>query len=158
MLIGLGSSGPHTNGYSLIRKVFEGVPLEMVIPELGVALGDALLAPHRSYLLPMSSALPNILALAHITGGGFIENIPRVLPEGLGAVVHLGSWPIPPLFSLIQQLGDIDPVEMYRVFNMGIGMIAVVRAADVELVRSQIPEETFVIGELAAGSKQVILQ
>ena len=158
VLIGLSSSGSHTNGYSLIRKVFEGVPLEMVVPDLGVALGEALLAPHRSYLLPLTSALPNIKALAHITGGGFIENIPRVLPDDLSAVVRVGSWPIPPLFTLIQERGHIDSDEMYRVFNMGIGMIAVVRPDDVELVRRQIPEETFVIGELAAGSKQVILQ
>lgn len=158
VLIGLTSSGPHTNGYSLARKVFEGVALESVMPELGRPLIDALLEPHRSYLQPLGAALHAIKALAHITGGGFIENIPRVLPDDLRAVVRLGSWPVPPLFSLIQQRGDIASNEMYRVFNMGIGMIAVVGANDVEAIRGLIPEETFVIGELTAGDKLVVLQ
>ena len=158
VLIGLGSSGPHTNGYSLVRKVFEDVSLDTVFPELGKPLVDALLASHRSYLQPLGSTLHNIKALAHITGGGFIENIPRVLPSDLDAVVRLGTWPVPPLFSLIQLRGEIDAEEMYRVFNMGIGMIAVVRAEDVDVVRRLIPEETFVVGELTAGCQQVSLQ
>jgi len=158
VLIGLASSGPHTNGYSLIRKVFEGVALERVVPELGRPLIDALLESHRSYLQPLAAALDNVKALAHITGGGFIENIPRVLPDDLNAVIRLGSWPIPSLFALIQHRGAIDSDEMYRVFNMGIGMIAVVRPDDVDAVRGVIPEETFIIGELAAGSKRVTLQ
>jgi phosphoribosylformylglycinamidine cyclo-ligase len=158
VLIGLGSSGPHTNGYSLIRKIFEGVSFEKVVPELGRPLIDALLAPHRSYLQPLGSALNKIKALAHITGGGFTENIPRILPHDLSAVVRVGGWPVPPLFALIQQRGEVDQEEMYRVFNMGIGMIAVVNASDADAVRAAIPEDTFVIGELIAGHKQVILQ
>src|SRR5688572_31724188 len=101
VLIGLRSSGPHTNGYSLIRKIFEGIPLETVFPELGVPLADALLAPHRSYLNVLSAVLrppSTVKALAHLTGGGFIENIPRILPEGVDALVHHDSWPVPPLF------------------------------------------------------------
>lgn len=163
VLIGLASSGLHTNGYSLVRKVFDGVALDKVVPELGRPLIDALLEPHRSYLQPLAAALQHVKALAHITGGGFIENIPRVLPDDLSAVIRLGSWPIPPLFSLIQKHGTkahgaIDPDEMYRVFNMGVGMIAVVSPAGVAKVRGLIPEDSFIIGELVAGSKRVILQ
>jgi phosphoribosylaminoimidazole synthetase len=160
VLIGLRSSGPHTNGYSLIRKIFEGVPLETVFPELGVPLADALLAPHRSYLNALSTVLgqrSTVKALAHLTGGGFLENIPRILPEGVDAVVHLGSWPTPALFSLIQSRGEIAPEEMHRVFNMGIGMVVVVDQKDVDNVQKAIPEETFVIGELVKGERKVTL-
>ena len=161
VLIGLRSSGPHTNGYSLIRKVFEDVPLDAVFPELGVSLADALLVPHRSYLSLLQSAISNqpstIKALAHLTGGGFIENIPRVLPDHLAAQINLGSWPVPPLFQLIQQRGNIATEEMYRVFNMGIGLIAIVAPEDVATLQASIPEETFVIGQLIDGNKRVIL-
>jgi len=166
VLIGIRSSGPHTNGYSLIRKIFEGVPLDTVFPELGVSLADALLAPHRSYLNLLSSVLravpgggppSSVKALAHLTGGGFIENIPRILPEDVDAVVRQGSWPVPPLFSLIQSRGEIAPKEMHRVFNMGIGMVVVVAKEDVEKVQRAIPEETFVIGELVKGERKTRL-
>ena len=159
-LIGLRSSGPHTNGYSLIRRVFAETPLETVFPELGVSLADALLAPHRAYLNLLSTALSEselIKALAHLTGGGFIENIPRILPADLEAVIRLGSWPVPPLWKLIQDKGGITTQEMYRVFNMGIGMVVIVNPADVAAVQKLIPEETFVIGELAAGERKTRL-
>ncbi len=176
VLIGLRSSGPHTNGYSLIRKVFEGVPLDTLYPELGVPLAEALLAPHRSYLGLLRSALGDqgsaigdqqstifnphstIKALAHLTGGGFIENIPRVLPEGVNAVIHIGSWPVLPLFTLIQQRGRIDRQEMYRVFNMGIGMVVVSAAEDAAALQAAIPEESWVIGEIVPGERKVVLQ
>ena len=161
LLIGLRSSGPHTNGYSLIRKVFEGVPLDTVFPELGISLADALLAPHRSYLNILHSAfrLPHspIKALAHLTGGGFIDNIPRVLPDDVGAVMRLGSWPVPPLFRLIQQRGEIETEEMHRVFNMGIGMVAIVAPEAVRSVQDTLGEETWIIGELVSGEKKVTL-
>ncbi len=161
VLIGLRSSGPHTNGYSLIRKVFEDVPLDTVFPELGLPLADSLLAPHRSYLnlLHASRFRPHaaIKALAHVTGGGFLENIPRVLPDHLAAQINLGSWPVPPLFDLIQHRGHIAPEEMYRVFNMGLGMIAIVAPENVQDVQASIPEETFIIGRLIEGSQRVIL-
>ncbi len=161
VLLGLRSSGPHTNGYSLIRKVFEDVPLDMVFSELNVPLADALLAPHRSYLPLIRSALSTqhstIKALAHLTGGGFIENIPRVLPGQLGAQITLGNWPVPPLFQLIQQRGDIATEEMYRVFNMGIGLIAIVAPENAQEIQVLIPEETFVIGQLVEDNKRVIL-
>ena len=108
VFIGFTSSGPHTNGYSLIRKIFADIPLDTFFPELGCSLADALLAPHRSYLSILYPLLSHIKALAHITGGGFIENIPRVLPENLNAEIHLAHGPYPPLWTLIQKNGNID--------------------------------------------------
>jgi phosphoribosylformylglycinamidine cyclo-ligase len=150
VLIGFQSSGPHTNGYSLIRKVFENTFLED-------SLADALLAPHRSYFNLLYTHLSKVKALVHITGGGFIENIPRVLPENLNAIIRLNSWPVPPLWTLIQQKGNISIEEMYRVFNMGVGMIAIVDASSVADFQSCISELTFVIGELVEGKQNVIL-
>jgi phosphoribosylformylglycinamidine cyclo-ligase/phosphoribosylamine--glycine ligase/phosphoribosylformylglycinamidine cyclo-ligase len=161
VLVGIASSGPHTNGYSLIRRVFSDVPLATVFPELGIPLADALLAPHRSYLnllwSVISSPSSGLKALVHLTGGGFIENIPRVLPEGIGAQIQLGSWPVPALYDIIQVHGQVDPTEMYRVFNMGIGMVAVVDQASVAQFQSTIPEKTFVIGKLVEGERKVRL-
>jgi phosphoribosylformylglycinamidine cyclo-ligase len=161
VLIGLRSSGPHTNGYSLIRKVFAQVPLETVFPELGMSLGDALLAPHRSYLSllqpVMEQSPPLVKALVHLTGGAFLDNIPRVLPDGIGAIVRPGMWPVSPLFSLIQKLGEVPSPEMFRVFNMGIGMVAMVAAADAPTLQAAIPEDCWVIGELATGPREVVL-
>lgn len=159
-LIGLVSSGPHTNGYSLIRKIFAATPLDMAFPELGVSLADALLAPHKSYLNLLSSILDRsslVKALVHLTGGGFIENIPRTLPNDLDAVIHLDRWTPPPLWKLIQQKGNIATDEMYRVFNMGIGMIVIVDTAKVTETRKLISEPTFIIGELVKGEKKVQL-
>ncbi|HEY3310660.1 MAG TPA: phosphoribosylamine--glycine ligase [Anaerolineales bacterium] len=157
VLVGLRSSGPHTNGYSLIRKVFTDIPLDTVYPELGVPLADVLLAPHRSYLNQIQPVLPIIKALAHLTGGAFIENIPRVLPSHLDAVIRLNSWSVPPLWELIRQKGDIATNEMYRVFNMGIGMVAIVGNDSVVEFQKRITEETFIIGELVAGQRKVRL-
>ncbi len=159
ILIGIHSSGPHTNGYSLIRKVFADTPLETVFPELGIPLADALLAPHRSYLNILEAVIdhPGLKALAHLTGGGFIENIPRVLPEHLNAVIRLGTWPVPPLWKLIQRKGNISTEEMHRVFNMGIGMVAIVDKNSASEIQKLIPETTFVIGELTDGQRKTHL-
>jgi phosphoribosylformylglycinamidine cyclo-ligase len=161
LLIGIRSSGPHTNGYSLIRRIFKDAPLDKVLPELGTTLADALLAPHRSYLpllWPLlSGARRPIKALAHLTGGGIVENPPRVFPDGIGAVVRTGTWPTPELFTLIQRTGEVDPREMYRVFNMGIGMLAVVAPEDLEYTQQSIGEETWVVGRLVAGERKVTL-
>jgi phosphoribosylformylglycinamidine cyclo-ligase/phosphoribosylamine--glycine ligase/phosphoribosylformylglycinamidine cyclo-ligase len=160
VLIGLRSSGPHTNGYSLIRRVFEDVSLDTVYPELGAPLKDVLLAPHRSYLallLPVLNTRPGaVKALAHLTGGGFIENIPRVLPPDLDARIDAGSWPVPPLYDLIQTRGKIESVEMRRVFNLGIGMVVMVAREDVKDVQRMIGEQSWVIGELVPGARQVV--
>jgi len=155
-LIGLASSGPHTNGYSLIRRLFKDVPLEHVYPELSIPLADALLASHRSYFQLLTEHLSLITALAHLTGGGFIENIPRVLREGCGVRIAKNSWPVPPLFPLMQNLGNISELEMYRVFNMGIGMVAIVSPEHVTQIQAGIPEETWVIGEVVEGEGVVI--
>jgi phosphoribosylformylglycinamidine cyclo-ligase len=161
VVLGLRSSGPHTNGYSLIRRVFDGVPLTEVIPELGQSLADGLLAPHRSYLPvlgPLLAQTPSpIKALVHLTGGAFVENVPRVLPEGLQAVVRQGSWPVPPLFGLIQSRGGVSTDEMHRVFNMGLGMLVIVAPAEVEALRAAMGEELWHIGELEHGPRGVRL-
>lgn len=157
VIIGLSSSGPHTNGYSLIRKIFEDTPLDIIFPELGCSLADALLAPHRSYFQVLYPHLSKVKALAHLTGGGFIENIPRILPNDLDAVIHLNSWKIHPLWSLIQQKGNVPAEEMYRVFNMGVGMVCIVDKANVSDFQRSISEPTFVIGELIAGRQKVVL-
>jgi phosphoribosylformylglycinamidine cyclo-ligase len=161
LLLGLSSNGPHTNGYSLIRRAIAGMPLDEIHPALGESLADAVLRPHRSYLPLVAPLLSGqgrpIKALAHLTGGGFIENLPRVLPDGLSAIIERSAWPVPPLFGLIQQNGDVAPEEMYRVFNMGIGMVAVVAPGDAREVQSGLAEESWVIGHLEPGAREVRL-
>ncbi len=161
LLVGLCSSGPHTNGYSLIRRLFADVSLDTAQPELNLPLVDVLLAPHRSYLSLLRPALDHpsapIKALVHITGGGLIENIPRVLPADLGAAIHLDSWRVPTLFRLIQARGDIPVEEMYRVFNMGVGMVAVVTPDQLGTFQTLVGEATDLIGKLVAGDRKVSL-
>ncbi|MFL6562594.1 MAG: phosphoribosylformylglycinamidine cyclo-ligase, partial [Bacillus sp. (in: firmicutes)] len=132
VLIGLASSGIHSNGYSLVRKVFNDWSLLDFVDELGCTLGEELLKPTKIYVKPVLSALKKfkLKGMAHITGGGFIENIPRMLPEGLGAELHEKSWEIPPVFKLISSHGQIDYQEMYNIFNMGIGMVIAVDRED----------------------------
>ena len=144
VLLGLPSSGLHTNGYSLVRDVFdidrhpEG--LDEWVPELGAKLGDALLEPHRSYLPVLRSVQGMIRGMAHITGGGIPGNLPRVLPDGLGADLSLDSWEVPPLFRLIQERGGVGEDEMFRVFNMGVGMIVVAAPDMASEVMTRVPE------------------
>lgn len=161
VLLGIASSGPHTNGYSLIRKIFADVALDTVFPELGIPLADALLAPHRSYLPVLNTALQHsdkpIKALVHITGGGFLENIPRILPNNLNAQIHCKNWPLPALFKLMQQRGQVPFEQMCRVFNMGIGMIVIAAPEQVATLRALIKEEIWQIGELVAGEKHVVV-
>jgi phosphoribosylaminoimidazole synthetase len=159
-LVGISSNGPHTNGYSLLRKIFESADLNCIQPELGGSLADALLVPHRSYLgllLPLIQAAPSpVKGLAHITGGGFIENVPRMLPEGMGACIHKGSWPVPALFRLAQSRGQVSDAEIYRIFNMGIGMLAAVSPQDVSAFQSAIPEPTWLIGEVVEDARHTV--
>lgn len=153
VLLALPSSGPHTNGYSLIRKVVAGRDLKAFVPELGESLKEALLRPHRAYLtdfLRLKEAGVELHAIAHITGGGLAENLPRALPEGLGAEVKKGSWPIPPIFPYLQHLGDIPEEEMYRVFNMGLGLILVLPAGEAE--KAQALVGGFLVGRVIPGS------
>jgi phosphoribosylformylglycinamidine cyclo-ligase len=151
VILGLPSSGLHTNGYSLVRRVFEidANPscLNKFYPELGKSLGEELLQVHRCYYPQLKPALPLIKGIAHITGGGFIGNIPRVLPQGVAAHLHKDSWDIPPIFKLIQEKGAIEEAEMYRVFNMGIGMTIVCSPQQVATIASILPQAK-VIGEI----------
>jgi len=169
VVIGLASDGLHTNGYSLARQALlkeERLPLGEPIPELGgTTLADALLWPHRCYapaVLPLlAEASPNnggagivIKAMAHITGGGFVDNIPRVLPPGVGVEIDKSSWDVPPLFRLIQEKGDVAEAEMFRVFNMGIGYVLIVSAPHAEdtLTRLRATGETaYRLGVTKAG-------
>lgn len=150
--LGLPSSGLHTNGYSLARRVFAGVPWETVFPELGRPLGEVLLAPHRSYLPAVEklwAAGVRIKAMAHITGGGFPDNIPRVIPPTVAVRLHRNAWEPPPIFRLIQHRGRVDEDEMYRVFNMGIGLVVFVSPDYVEIARAVLgPEVVLIIGEV----------
>ncbi len=152
VLIGLPSNGLHTNGYSLVRKLFgiddDPSGLGKYTAELGVTLGDALLVPHMSYVKQLTPVLDRIKGMAHITGGGFTDNVPRMLPEGVAARLDSSAWAVPPLFQLIQRQGNVDEEEMNRVFNMGIGMIVAVAPGDVASVRADIPE-AIVVGEVA---------
>jgi phosphoribosylaminoimidazole synthetase len=160
VLIGVASSGPHTNGYSLLRKVFEWAPMDVTPEGFDRPLGETLLEPHRSYLDVLSPALASgvVKGLAHITGGGLPENVPRVLPDDVDAVIELGSWPVPPLFALVRELVPQMPTEeLYRTVNMGIGMVVICAPADLAAVQALIAEPTWVIGRLEPGSKSVRL-
>ena len=156
VLLGLPSSGPHTNGFSLIRMVFQtdlGVEtLDERPGELdGLSIADALLAPHRSYLSELRPVLTKIRGLAHITGGGVHKNLPRSIPDGLSARIDRSSWDVPELFRIIQRRGRISDEEMFRVFNMGVGMIVIVEASRAEEVRTALPG-AWRIGELVAAT------
>ncbi len=160
VLLGLPSAGLHTNGYSLARQALfakSGHQAATVLPELGSSIGAALLAPHKSYLAALEGLIERgrIRALAHITGGGFPGNIPRVLPDGLGAVIRRGSWEVPPLFRLIQAAGEVPDDEMFRTFNMGVGMVVVVAPGDLHEVEHSLErrgEPSFLIGSVVEGS------
>ena len=130
VLVGLPSSGLHTNGFSLVRKVFEDVPLKRVFPELGKPLGEVLLEPHRSYLQELNAM--RWKGAAHVTGGGILGNLPRCLPEGLGARLDRRAWQVPPVFELIRKRGRVSDDEMNGTFNMGLGMVLVCSRDDVQ--------------------------
>jgi len=156
---GIPSSGLHTNGYSLARKVLiqdASFDLQADPGGLGRTLGEALLEPHRSYFKMLWPLVQEnrLHALAHITGGGFSENIPRVLPENCDVQIDPTTWQIPPLFQLIQETGGIAPSEMRRVFNLGIGMIVMLASADVAELQKCAPEARK-LGQVVAGSRQV---
>ncbi len=156
VLIGLASTGLHSNGYSLARKIFAPYSLEKEFPELGETLGEALLRPTRIYVKSILPLLPSgkILGMAHITGGGLTENIPRVLPPGLGVQIDLAAWEQPPIFALLQRFGDVAWPEMYRTFNMGVGFVIIVRPEDEGEIRQRLAEageKCFVMGRIVAG-------
>ena len=160
VLIGVASNGPHTNGYSYLRKLFAWIPMESQPVPLDRPLVEALLEPHRNYLPVLKDALntEHVKALVHITGGGLPENMPRVLPEGIGAIINLGSWPMPPLFQLVSELSTLDTDELYRTLNMGVGMVVIVAPEHVTAVQHSINEETWIIGELTRDHNKVQLK
>lgn len=159
IIIGLASSGIHSNGYSLVRKLFfelNQYHVDDYIPELEENLGAVLLKPTKIYVQTILSLVEHyeIRGIAHITGGGFIENIPRTIPQGLKAEIRLGSFPVPPIFKLMKRLGNIEDKEMYNTFNMGIGLVLVVKQAEAEQVMAAIEEmneKAYIIGRVTAG-------
>lgn len=165
VLIGMASSGVHSNGFSLVRKVFEITKesLETYYDELGTTLGEALLAPTRIYvkaLKKVKEAGVTVKACSHITGGGFYENIPRMLKDGVCAVVEKDSYPIPPIFTLMAKEGNIEEQMMYNTYNMGIGMIVAVDPADVDKTMEAMKaagDTPYVIGKIEEGEKGVKL-
>jgi len=159
VVFGLPSNGLHTNGYSLVRGIiFEQMRLTVddVVDELGSTVGEELLRVHRSYLDPVTTLMnqTDIKGLAHITGGGIVENLPRVLPQGCGAKIHRGSWAIPPIFDFLQTQGQVEDDEMYRVFNMGLGMLIVVAAAEADKIDAA-DVGAFRVGEIENGDRTV---
>lgn len=165
VVLAIPSAGLHTNGYSLARKLFfevAGYDVDAYVDEADGTAGAVLLRPHVSYLRALEGLLDRgiIKGLAHITGGGLLENIPRILPEGTAAEIQRGSWPVLPVFALLQRLGQIDEAEMFRTFNMGIGMVVICAANDRATIRSHIEstgEACFEIGRIANGNRKVIL-
>jgi phosphoribosylamine--glycine ligase/phosphoribosylaminoimidazole synthetase len=160
VLLGVASSGPHTNGYSLLRKVFDWLPMDVVPDGCDRPLGELLLEPHRNYLDVLRPALAtgHVKALAHITGGGLPDNVPRVLPAGCDAEIRLGSWPVPPLFRLVRSaVPSMSADELHRTLNMGIGMVVVCAPDDLAAVAGAIDEPTWVIGRLVPGDRRVQL-
>jgi phosphoribosylformylglycinamidine cyclo-ligase len=177
LIWGLPSSGLHTNGYSMVRKVLRGEPLKRHWPELGRTLGEELLEPHRCYLEPVRRLLEpseirggkpagrraqaasrashspvDVRGMAHITGGGIPGNLARIIPDGKKALVRWGSWPVPAIFSAIQQRGNVDRREMLRVFNMGLGYLLVCPPDDRDRVSTTVPE-AILVGEIVASDK-----
>lgn len=165
-LIGIASSGVHSNGFSLVRKVFEMTKesLDTYYKELGATLGETLLTPTRIYvkaLQAVRSAGVVIKGCSHITGGGFYENIPRMLPEGVAAVIHKDSYPVPPIFGLLQRKGGLEERMMYNTYNMGLGMVLAVDAADAERTVSALKEAgegAYLAGEVIEGTGGVIIR
>jgi len=165
VLLALPSAGLHTNGYSLARKLFFDVANYQFLTsmaELGTTVGEALLAPHLSYLRPLEGLLDRgvIKGLAHITGGGLTDNIPRILPEGTAVKIEKGSWDVLPIFEVMRQIGNVSEFEMYRTFNMGVGIVIVCAAADAETIKAHFrerEEKCFEIGAVISGNREVII-
>ena len=166
VLVGIASSGVHSNGFSLVRKVFEMTKesLDTYYEELGATLGETLLAPTRIYvraLRAVKDAGVTIKGCSHITGGGFYENIPRMLPEGVTAVVHKDSYPVPPIFELLRKTGGLEEKMMYNTYNMGLGMVLAVDAADAQKTVEALQaagEQAYLVGEVTSGKEGVVIQ
>ncbi|NLM72779.1 MAG: phosphoribosylformylglycinamidine cyclo-ligase [Clostridiaceae bacterium] len=161
-IVGLASSGVHSNGYSLVRKIFDinEQTINRYIYKLGKTIGEELITPTRIYVKTVLSLVKTfeINGIAHITGGGFIENLPRVLPEGLKIIINKGTWPVHPVFNLMKEIGEVDEQEMFNTFNMGIGMALFV-GADIaeEVVKASesLGEKAYIIGEIVEGKEKI---
>jgi len=166
VLLALPAVGLHTNGYSLARKLFlevAGHEVDTRLEALEMTVGEALLQPHLSYLKPLNELLDSgmIKGLAHITGGGLTDNIPRILPEGAAVEIDKGSWPVLPVFKLMQEIGSVSEAEMYRTFNMGVGMVVVTSATDKAAVESHLREQgtaVYQIGRVSKGDQEVTIR
>ena len=158
-VIGLPSSGLHTNGYSLVRKLFGVDQLANYYPELARTLGEELLEPHRCYYYQLKPLLPMIKGMAHITGGGLIDNVPRVLPQGMAPQLHRRAWTVPPIFQLIQKQGNVARNEMFHVFNMGIGMVVICSPDNAGQLIGQLPKSK-IIGKVVKqkGKARVVIK
>jgi phosphoribosylformylglycinamidine cyclo-ligase len=160
VILGLASNGLHTNGYSLARKIlFEKMRLKIAsrLPGLNAAVGEELLHVHKNYQQLLAKVPSGIIkGLAHITGGGLIDNLPRILPKNCDAVIDTKSWRAPPIFQILQRNGDVDPEEMYQVFNMGIGMVAVVSEGDVQRTMSILKAKQIGRTELGRGKTKLV--
>ncbi len=166
VLLGLPSSGVHSNGFSLVRKIcFEvmGMTVDTMVPEFGKTLGEELITPTKLYpktCLPLIEKF-DLHGMVHITGGGFYENIPRILPTGCDALVNADSWEMPMVFKMLQQWGNVPWAEMYRTFNMGVGMVLVVAPQEAEAIRAHLTaqgEKFYELGTVVAGSKKTIMK
>jgi len=165
VIYALPSAGLHTNGYSLARKLFfevAGFRVDEYLDAAEGTAGAALLRPHISYLRTLEGLLDSkqIKGLAHITGGGLLENIPRILPAGTNAEINRGSWPVLPVFDLLQRLGHVEEAEMYRTFNMGVGMVVICAESDAATIKSHFEatgERCYQIGQIVSGEQRVIL-
>lgn len=158
VLVGIASSGIHSNGYSLVRKVFDITKegLDTYEESLGMTLGEALLTPTKIYVKPVLELIKqvDVKGLSHVTGGGFIENIPRMMPEGTKINIKEGTWEILPIFKLIEEKGNVERMSMYNTFNMGIGMVAAVKAEDAEKavkILGDMGEKAYIIGNVTKG-------
>ena len=165
VLLALPSRGLHTNGYSLARKLFfevAGYEVSTRLPSLETTVGEALLAPHASYLQAVEGLLDSgmIKGLAHITGGGLLENIPRILPQGTGVTIARDTWPVLPIFTIMQEIGQVPDAEMYRTFNMGVGLVIICGGQDAESVQSHFrsrDQACYRIGRVTEGNRDVII-
>ncbi len=166
VLLGLPSTGVHSNGFSLVRKIVlehKNMPLDTYVEELGMTIGEALLTPTKLYpkaCVPLTRKF-NVKGMVHITGGGFYDNIPRILPENCSAVVQADAWPRLPIFDLLQEWGQVEEKEMYRTFNMGIGMIIVAAPEEADAMMADLQERgeaVYKIGEITAGNQTVTMK
>lgn len=166
VMLALASVGLHTNGYSLARNLFfevAGYTVDTPVRELGMTIGEALLKPHPSYLKVLDGLLDKnvIKGLAHITGGGLTDNIPRILPKDASAVITKGTWPVLPIFKMMQEIGDVPESEMYRTFNMGVGMVIICAPSDAPVIKTHmksLDQQCYEIGHVITGEQEVIFK